>query len=941
MSRADRSPVPAHAAPDAGAAGRRGRRGMLRGWRPALLIAGRTAWRHRGRTALIVTLIALPVLAMSFIAVFFRTVELPADERATRLMGAADAFATVHAFDQVDPPDPRYPNSTSYGAATERDPADVDLAALLPGGSQLAPAPNPFGAGVTLAANDALVRAGLVVDGLGAPLTAGMYRLVEGAAPAAPDEVAVNPQVAERLGVGIGDEVTLSLGDGATVVGLAVNPDCLVCDTVWAAEPLTEQGDTQPASLSGEAQFLVDLPPGADPHALWLSLADEGVSFLPRAAILDPGAYRPVVDYGGPADLATVGAVALVAGFGLLEVVLLAGTAFAVGTRRQIRELGWVAANGGTRRDVRRVVLAQGVVLGTAAAVAGLGLGIAAVLVGRPWLETLSGKLFAGLVLRPAELVGVAAFGLLAGVLAALVPARAAARVPVMDALTGSYTPPARPLRRPLLGLAVMVTGVALAFGAGIRLRALDAAYQRFFEQTDTGGVVALSTSLPPPPPTTAYTAVILAGITLAVLGLLVTLPAIVALASRLASRLPLVPRLALRDAGRHRHRTAPAIGAIMLVVGGTVALGFTLSGDHEKNRAGYVPSLPYGYATLYTGQAITSNEEAKELAAETAAQTIGATETLPVGLPGVPAETLPGYDVGETYVEPVQLALCGEDFTDDCFPSSSVIVGDAALVAALTGSALPDAASDALAGGEVVVLDDEPASMPPGEARLGTNAAFDKAHGFDDYEATDPALTTIWELPITVLEAPDMTLVDAVISPETAADLGLTIQSDRTLLVTEQAPTQEAEDRARAALEPYAMYLQVERGFQSDLLPIIAVLGGASALVTIGGVAIAVGLAAAEGRADLATLGAIGAAPRRRRLLAMAQAGVVGVLGCGLGVALGTFVAAVAYQGFTIGIWVVPWALLALIGFAVPAVAVLVAGVFTRSRLPMVRRVA
>lgn len=53
-------------------------------------------------------------------------------------------------------------------------------------------------------------------------------------------------------------------------------------------------------------------------------------------------------------------AMALVIGFGILEIVLLAGTAFAVGARRQTRELGLVMAAGGTPRDVRRIVLMQG-----------------------------------------------------------------------------------------------------------------------------------------------------------------------------------------------------------------------------------------------------------------------------------------------------------------------------------------------------------------------------------------------------------------------------------------------------------------------------------------------------------------------------------------------------------------------------------------------------
>lgn len=99
--------------------------------------------------------------------------------------------------------------------------------------------------------------------------------------------------------------------------------------------------------------------------------------------------------------------------------------------------------------------------------------------------------------------------------------------------------------------------------------------------------------------------------------------------------------------------------------------------------------------------------------------------------------------------------------------------------------------------------------------------------------------------------------------------------------------------------------------------------------------------MAGAESRADLATLAAVGADPRRRRSLAMAQASVVGVLGAIVGVGFGTYVALIALEGFGLAPWMVPWPLLAVIGVGVPLVAVLVSGLFTRSRLPVVRRMA
>jgi len=112
-----------------------------------------------------------------------------------------------------------------------------------------------------------------------------------------------------------------------------------------------------------------------------------------------------------------------------------------------------------------------------------------------------------------------------------------------------------------------------------------------------------------------------------------------------------------------------------------------------------------------------------------------------------------------------------------------------------------------------------------------------------------------------------------------------------------------------------------------------------AAAFVTLVGVAISVALSAAEGRADLATLAAVGAPPRRRRALMASQALLVGGLGCLLGVGLGTFIAFTARSATGSPNFVVPWTNLAATAIGVPLLAALVAALCTRSRLPMVRR--
>jgi putative ABC transport system permease protein len=109
--------------------------------------------------------------------------------------------------------------------------------------------------------------------------------------------------------------------------------------------------------------------------------------------------------------------------------------------------------------------------------------------------------------------------------------------------------------------------------------------------------------------------------------------------------------------------------------------------------------------------------------------------------------------------------------------------------------------------------------------------------------------------------------------------------------------------------------------------------------MVTFLGVAISVPLSAAEGRADLSTLAAVGAPPRRRRNLAAAQAWVLGQLGCLLGVGVGALYGYTAHAAFGSDHSMVPWRDIAAIVIIIPLFAGVLAWLATRSRLPMLRR--
>ncbi|MEU7759789.1 MULTISPECIES: ABC transporter permease [Micromonospora] len=887
-----------------------GRLAAVRGsWRTALRIARREARRSRRRTLLVLVMIALPVFGLSFAAVSYDMADLNRAERIERQLGGADIALRWDSLTPVTQDawgESAWPVEGDWVGRTRPATAE-EVRALLPEGSRVARTGwwMTFSTRVNRHVESLDARALDLTD----PLTRPLAEVLDGRPPVRPDEIAVSPTALRRLDTRIGDPVRTV--DGATyrVVGVVEYPDNL-------RDVVTLAGVTR-ETAAGSDTWLVDLPGPLEP-----GLADRLNAQGIQVVVRDPLPGRQEFNRGmSVPDADEAGVVGVVGGLGLLEVVLLVGPAFAVSVRRRRRDLALVAVAGGDASHLRRIVLADGVVLGAGGAALGMLLGIGAAFAGRPIVEQyLLGERLGAYRIFPAALAAIAATAVLAGVLAAMAPAWAAARQDVATGLAGRRDA-TRPRRRWLLiGVALTAAGTAIAaFAAG---------------RTSQTGV--------------------LAGVALGELGLVFCTPSLVGVLGRAGRLLPLTPRLALRDASRNRSSAAPAISAVMAAVAGSVALGVYVASDETRSRELWQPGLPPGNVLLTHSGETPADPPSAEVVAGRARAVLPDATVVSVATPGcvgdvrdkndctayalVPPEQRCPYDAAGPVPDAARRdPRCVSPFQEPVDVYLPALVDDGGALAALTGA--PDdelaAARRTLAAGGVVVTDAR--RVVDGQVRVEVN---DNSGG--------PPTGRL--LPAYALRG-GLTVDRLVLSPVAADALGLTAVPMGYLLDTAGSPTdRQMEMLADELFDIGPMSAQLATADPpSDQRPMLLLLAVASGVITLGAAAVATGLAAAEGRRDLSTLAAVGADPRVRRLLSLCQAGVIAVLGSALGIVAGLGSAVVVLASLNqryAESWpvqppypvTVPGVTLAVL-VVVPMVAMGGAALFTRSRLPIERR--
>ncbi|NUK24126.1 FtsX-like permease family protein [Streptomyces lunaelactis] len=946
-------------------------------WRAAIRIARRDAWRFKGRSFLVLAMIALPILGVSAADVTLRSAELSTEQGLERSLGGADARLTDPGLGGA--PVKQTPDAESYVPVGDFDgkpwpEGRTDIRKVLPAGAKFLT--DSIGS-AKLRTTHGLLNTEIRELKASDPMAKGLLAVDRGRLPQKADEVAATTHFLESSGLKVGSALAArGLDREYKIVGAYELPGSLKTDQVNAlpGAVLAPLGKAlEKAGLPGSepsTTHLVSLAGGFT----WNMVKEvnaKGVTVNSRVVALDPPARSEVPIYqedgwgdfeaSTAAKAAALAAVGTVVGLAMLEICLLAGPAFAVGARRSRRQLGLVGANGGDRRHIRAIVLAGGLVIGVAAAVVGTILGLLLTFALRPLLEDYMGKRFGSFDIRPLELLGIGLLAVVTGLMAAIVPAITSSRQTVLASLTGRRGVRKSSRVLPVIGLIAVILGAAVAlYGSTM---------------TDQFIVVA-------------------GGSALAELGVVALTPALVGLFGRTGRILPLSPRLALRDAVRNRGRTAPAVAAVLAAVAGTVAVATYAASADAQGEAQYTARLPYGAVSVMLDEAGGRDVPSvratvqKLLPIDVRADV----DRISVGKPNCPMygdgegcgryevvvptanecplwktdPARPDEDPAAKFSKAERRKLgddwrCKEVGGGGVYADSGVLVGDAKLLKVLK---IDDAeAEKALAAGQIVSFDKRNVDS---KGKIGIRLVTDIKAADAASEKGKEAPGEIKSFSVHQAAAETNSYGIAMIVPPAAVKAsGMATVPLGAYFSTDKMPSSEQRQRLSGELDKTGsdVSLNIEEGYTSDNSIILLALTVFAGLITIGAAGIATGLAQADAEADLKTLAAVGAPPRVRRTLSGFQCGVVAAMGVLLGSAAGVLPAIglrlterrqelkwyqdALDQGFGsmqtpphVPI-IVPWATLAALLVAVPVGAAILAALVTRSRGALSRRAA
>lgn len=930
-------------------------------WRASGRIARRQVRRTWASSLLIMTLIALPIAGMVGASVvvdsMWGTPAEKADVELGRMQAWVEPVGVPGAGLWQSPWEPSWSGyPTNPDGSTTQPEGDIpsDPLGALPAGTETV----EISSGQVLLDTTAGVTAVTAWAGDAAdPRFSGKFDLVDGRAPATDADVLVTPATLARTGTAIGGTVTVD-GDEYTIVG--------TIDVAQLADADSAVVFRDPARFDGGRWYLPDLSP------TWpqvQDLNDQGIVAYSRQVVLDPPAFAPPGDMSmmtpQEQELANRWTLVLTLAAGgaaaAYMVVMLAGAAFAVSARRQQRALAIAASVGADQRDLRRVVLLQGTVLGAVGGLVGLaaGIGLAALVI--RLTDTGAAAQYWGFHIPWEMLVGILIFAVLVGTGSALAPARGVARSDTIQALRGARRPQKVSVSRPLWGSLLLVVGVGITIVCGIAAAAVatspDISYDSPLRWLPTVGIIA--------------------GPILAQIGIVLSGRWLLWLCSRVLSKLGIAARIASRDAVANGARTVPAFAAIgATIFAGVFALGMggMITGQIERTYD-YVAPVGTAYGTVYSRgpEPLTAADAA---AAATAAQKVfrdtGAAATAAVDrqqpvwaedVDDIPADLQRAVVVTpeRSLADPAKGASFGSELAD---PTNNIAVIDADDVETVTGIRLTADQRRAYESGSALVTDTGLVTDGAVEVAAWTERQWQDGSAPDNMFRPWPAgsenagpepfgtAEPVWQktLDALVVSAREQG-VSVAIAPATATELGLKTVPLMVFGSFAEPPTSDQRDRLNAlstgiATDTYDVSTWIEAGPASAnawLIPLLA----AVAVIVLGASAVALGLARFERRPDDATLSAVGGTRLLRRNIGFWQGLVIAGFGTFAGAAAGILPPiGFMLQSRTGGeqelfLADIPWLVLVGLAVALPLVIALVNWLVPPRRPDLTRRVA
>ncbi len=910
-------------------------------------IARRNARRSRGRSALIVLMMMVPVLAMSAIVTVAASMVPTDDELVTMTLGQTQAIVRVAAspgqgLEQSagapvrgywDIPRDETGQPVREASGEYVNPAEVIDARVIGVTNNPVTVQTPNGVrSVSATAGDVLQ-----------PVFEGRWALLGGRAPQNDREASITMSLREILDVEIGETIRVVAPERTALTVVGIHESELDRDSL--ASMVVRDGaiglPTAAESLQTAEFFVL-----GDELVTWdqvSALNERGLVVGSREVILGgdptPGAIpeEPFAQSGIVAAVA--GLVALVGGFFLFQVILLSAAAFMVGARQQQRSMAIMASVGAEASTLRASVSRAGVTLGALAAVLGVGLGIGTGWIAVQVLDDGSARSWPGFHVEPLPLVAVGLLAVLAGWIAAMIPARIAARIDIVTSLRGARRPAAPRRGRSVAAIIVLLTGVAAGIAGGILL------------------AIVASAEVQQPTMSLVATLLIVVGAIAAQLGVLLALPAILGALAAASRGARTAVRLAVRDAARNSGRTVPVVAALMTTVFLSSFLMTVFGAQQQVSESFYQFQSPLNSVLVSTRtsdpvtQRVLQVEDPEVLAQELSGALDGAEVTTISGVQEMFDTTwdqLTGEPtiLDESLVPTVAvlnesctaLWFSGdEDARDDLtcderdatylfstytFLGDRIRVGTVAELELATGMTLTAESRRVLErGGAVALFDDYVAD---GEVRIDWR---------EPSEILMPSSST-GEVPVVrsdrlsaVVQRPPVPVVAGILLlPNTARQLGLEVEPLAVMAQLDEAPTFAQSDAVRAISfnrtgEEWGIPTHIETGPPDAVGPAAWALLGISGAIALTASSVAVGLSRIDGRRDSAILGAVGATPRLRRSIGFWQvlvlAGVGSVIGSLLGVAAA---GALALPGGPLP-FAPPWLQLVLSTIAVPLV--------------------